>query len=143
MSKRRAHPPEKPGYQVGYGRPPKHSRFSKGQSGNRQGRPRGRRNIATILAEVLHRKVVVTENGRTRKVPAVEAVLLRLLRKSLDGDPRAIDKLMKLLPMLDVAGAVEEKAEPDRAFDPAEDRELLEEFAAMIRGGDLALAEGS
>lgn len=95
---------------------------------------------AQFLDEVLHRKVTVSERGRSRKVTAVEAVLLGLLQKALGGDPRAIDKLMKLLPMMETANAAKpENTEPDRVFDPAEDRALLEEFAAMIRDGDSEL----
>jgi Family of unknown function (DUF5681) len=36
-------------YKVGYGRPPEHSRFKRGQSGNPRGRPRKHRNFRTVL----------------------------------------------------------------------------------------------
>ena len=38
---------------VGYGNPPKESRFKKGQSGNQRGRPKGSKNLKTDLAEEL------------------------------------------------------------------------------------------
>jgi hypothetical protein len=38
-------------YEVGYGKPPKRSRFRKGVSGNRKGRPKGKRNFVTVLTE--------------------------------------------------------------------------------------------
>jgi len=38
---------------VGYGNPPKESRFKKGQSGNRRGRPKGSKNLKTDLTEEL------------------------------------------------------------------------------------------
>jgi phage terminase large subunit-like protein len=38
-------------YEVGYGKPPASSRFRKGQSGNRSGRPKGTKNLKTDLLE--------------------------------------------------------------------------------------------
>jgi hypothetical protein len=38
-------------YEVGYKRPPRNTRFCKGQTGNPHGRPKGARNIKTDLAE--------------------------------------------------------------------------------------------
>ena len=48
-------------YEIGYGRPPKQTRFKPGQSGNPKGRPRGRKNVHTILEETLYRPVTITE----------------------------------------------------------------------------------
>ena len=127
-------PSDSGGYEVGYGRPPRHSRFKPGQSGNPRGRPKGRKNLATILEETLYRPVPITESGRRRTVPAIEAMLLSMLRQSLDGNLRAFDKLAKLLPMLHAASAATESGpEESPAFDPEHDARLLAEFAEMIR----------
>ena len=40
-------------HDAGYGKPPRHSRFKKGQSGNPKGRPRGSRNFSTDLKATL------------------------------------------------------------------------------------------
>jgi len=121
-------------YEVGYGRPPRHSRFKPGQSGNPKGRPKGRKNISTILEETFYRPVTLTENGRKSKVPAIEAMLLGLLRKSLDGDLRAFDKLAKLIPMLQAAKEAEAGAAGGPGgSDPVHDTNLLAEYAEMIR----------
>src|SRR5215469_5153687 len=53
-------------YEVGYGKPPRSSRFKKGQSGNPRGRPSGSKNLSTLLSEALNEPVIVTENGRRR-----------------------------------------------------------------------------
>ena len=104
-----------------------------GQSGNPKGRPRGRKNIRTILEETLYKPVTITENGRKRKAPAIEALFLSLLRKSLDGDMRAFEKLTKQLPMLQAAMAADDAVEGGEAVDPETDAEALAEFATMIR----------
>ena len=41
-------------YEVGYGKPPRHTRFTKGQSGNPRGRPPGAKNLKTLLSEALN-----------------------------------------------------------------------------------------
>ncbi len=133
MAERRRKSPPEGDYEVGYGRPPKRSRFKPGQSGNPKGRPRGRKNIHTILEETLFRLVTITENGRKRKVPAIEALFLSLLRKSLDGDMRAFEKLTKQLPMLQAAMVADEAREGGEAVDPETDAEALAEFTRMIR----------
>ncbi len=85
---------EPPSYAVGYKKPPRHSRFKPGVSGNPAGRPRGRRSFTTELREILDAKVVVTENGRKAKVSTTFAMLMRLRQKALNGDPRSIDRLL-------------------------------------------------
>jgi hypothetical protein len=71
--------------EVGYGRPPKATRFQKGRSGNPRGRPRNRRRdipYDTLLGQM----VTVREDGRERRVTAAEAFILQLTKKGLEGD---------------------------------------------------------
>jgi len=81
---------------VGYGNPPKHSQFRKGQSGNARGRPKNSRNFGTDLQEVLGGEMTITENGRPKKISTQLAALLRLREKALKGDPRALDRFLGL-----------------------------------------------
>lgn len=81
---------------VGYGRPPQDTRFKKGQSGNPKGRPKGRKDFATDVRDVLAASVTITENGRPKKVSSQRAALMRLREKALKGDGRALEKLLSL-----------------------------------------------
>ena len=65
---------KKHAYEVGYGKPPRHTRFIKGQSGNPRGRPPGAKNLKALLSEALNETVIVTENGGCRKVTKRQAV---------------------------------------------------------------------
>ena len=67
MTKRKASAP--PDYPVGYGRPPKETRFQPGKSGNPAGRRKGSRTVGAILTDIIEQKVPVTENGKTRRMP--------------------------------------------------------------------------
>lgn len=73
---------------VGYGSPPRQTRFQKGKSGNPKGRPRNRKKelpYDTVLGQM----VTIREDGRERRVTAAEAFLLHLTRKGLAGDSAA------------------------------------------------------
>lgn len=81
---------------VGYGKPPKHTRFKPGKSGNPKGRPSGTSNFKTDVKAMLKALVKVTRDGKRRTVSAQEAMLLRLLEKALSGEPRAMSQLTNL-----------------------------------------------
>jgi hypothetical protein len=95
-------PPDTPadvagdGYEIGYGKPPKHSRFRPGQSGNPAGRRKGVRNLMTDVKRTLQVPVRVKESGRARKISTQEGALMLLWEKALQGDGRALDRLLEL-----------------------------------------------
>ena len=93
-------PPES-NYDVGYGKPPEHTRFKKGQSGNPRGRPKRNKNFATVFAEILNETVTITENGRRRKISKREALAKQVINRAVQGDPRAIQMLFRLMSQLD------------------------------------------
>jgi hypothetical protein len=51
-------------YKVGYGKPPKHTRFTPGVSGNPKGKPRKNKTFEEEVQAVLGTRVPVTINGK-------------------------------------------------------------------------------
>lgn len=94
--------------QVGYGKPPKATRFKKGQSGNPRGRPRSARGLRTLLEEALVQKITVTEGGRTMRISKREALILSLITKALKGDMRAAAQTLRLMEVHDEKPALTE-----------------------------------
>jgi Family of unknown function (DUF5681) len=124
---------------IGYGHPPKAYRFAPGQSGNKRGRPRGVRRVGAILRDVIQQKVAVTEGGKTRKVPAIEGMLRRLLNDALRGDAGAM-KL--LLSTVDRYGDSQEGTM--KLVDMlAEDRKILAQYLPRRDESDPALPSPS
>jgi hypothetical protein len=99
-------PPNEAPYSVGYGRPPKNTRFEKGQSGNPKGRPKGARNLNSELRKVLTDPVTMQIRGKRRRVAAILVLQQVLLNKALKGDYRAslaVFKIAKEFGVLDPA----------------------------------------
>lgn len=81
---------------VGPGRPPKHSQFQKGKSGNPKGRPKGTLNLATVLERTLRERVVINENGERKVITKMEAAVKQLVNKAAKGDIPAFKILSAL-----------------------------------------------
>jgi hypothetical protein len=73
---------------VGKGRPPKSTRWKKGQSGNPKGRPKGAKTFVTILDSLFQRPVTLSEKGRSRTVSFLEAVILKYGELAMKGDTK-------------------------------------------------------
>jgi len=114
------------GYAVGYGKPPMHSRFRAGQSGNPAGRRKGVRNLMTDVKRTLATPVKVKEGGRTRKKSTQESALMVLREKALRGDPRALDRLLELAVRFNNDAA---ESGPTQAL-PADDQDILAAYGA-------------
>ncbi|MBU3626600.1 hypothetical protein ICN48_10195 [Polynucleobacter sp. JS-Safj-400b-B2] len=83
-------------YDVGYGKPPQHTRFKKGQSGNPAGRRKGRANLGTLLNSVLHATVQINERGKRVTKSKLEIALTQVANKAATGDLKAIAMITRL-----------------------------------------------
>ncbi len=81
-------------YEVGYKRPPTASQFKPGESGNRNGRPKGSRNFSTELDRELNKVVTVTENGIGKTVRKKAVIAKQLVNKAASGDLKAAGMLL-------------------------------------------------
>lgn len=84
-------------YDVGYGKPPQHTRFPKGRSGNPAGRPKGARSLEEELKRLLATKTKIKLNGTIKTVPAVRALGIVLMQKAMAGDVRALSKIVEIV----------------------------------------------
>ena len=84
-------------YEVGYGKPPSEGRFQKGRSGNPKGRPKGSKNLATIVLKESRQKVRINSSRGTRTVTKAEATVMQVANKSIQGDLRAARDFIDLI----------------------------------------------
>ena len=83
-------------FAVGYKKPPQHSRFQPGSSGNPSGKQKAVRNLGSDVKRTLEVPVRLNEQGKARRVSTQEAALLRLREMALKGDARSLDRLLAL-----------------------------------------------
>ena len=117
-------------YEVGYGKPPRHTRFKKGQSGNPRGRSNGSNNLSTLLSEALNEPVIVAEDGGRRTISKHRAIITQLVNRSAKGDLRAL----KIL--LDILQEIERRTEPassETSFSPSDDK-VIAQLKARLQG---------
>ena len=122
-------------YEVGYKRPPIETRFRKGNNANPHGRPRGSKNLASLLDRALDAPVMVVEDGARRRLTKRDMVIAQLVDRSARADLRAIKILLDML----------EKLERRAAFgsaEPSEENEALEQLRARLARFSLTHAAG-
>lgn len=120
-------------YKVGYGKPPEKTQFAKGKSGNPKGRPKGSKSIGAIVRKQLAGKVSLKSSamtqGKPKRVSAVEALVMRLVKDAIEGKPKAQSELLKLAQVY-----LPEEAGTDEASKPVaeEDQKLIDAFVKRM-----------
>jgi len=120
-------PDRQPDYQVGHRKPPRETRFQKGQSGNPRGRAPGAKNLKSVLSDALSELVIVNENGRRRKISKRQAITKQLVNQAAKGDWRAA----KLV--FDIEGQ-SEPASPETSSFTAADEKVIEQLKVRLHG---------
>lgn len=121
-------------YEVGYGRPPRHTRFQPGRSGNPKGRPKHAKNLATLVREELETKIATREGGQIRYRSKAEVGVAQLVNRwAKTGDPRLLQVFEKHLLS---QSAVEDGAASvgPVASDPEADAAMLDWYVASRTG---------
>jgi hypothetical protein len=75
-------------YEVGYGKPPVHTRFGQGNRAS-QGRPSGSRNVRTIFNEAFSQRANAEIGGERVSISRAELTLRQLAVAASKGDPKA------------------------------------------------------
>lgn len=115
-------------YEVGYGKPPKNTRFGQpgGNKGNTKGRKKGSQNIKSpfenikrMCIEEAYKEVAVTEDGEVVYKPKIIVAMIQLLNQGVKGDKKASALIMSII--MEFAEQVE-----------SADNDLYMEINAMI-----------
>lgn len=113
----------------GYGKPPVAGRFKSGQSGNPGGRPKGSKNLRTLIKEEGGKKVVVQEGGRRKKVSKMGLAVTQLMNKAAQGEARFVGLALDQMHNAEAATAGDSHA---GEFAEA-DRQVIDYFLQRVR----------
>jgi hypothetical protein len=127
-------PAQKSDYPVGYGRPPKHTQFKPGQSGNPKGRKEGSKNTSTVLAEELNRRTSVTENGKQQRITKRHVIVKHTVNTAMSDAKVAIAFIQQVLRS---EGSTEQPGAGAAPLSsgPEQDR-IIEEFLRRVRASN-------
>jgi hypothetical protein len=118
-------------YPVGYGKPPLASRFKRGTSGNAKGRPKGSKNLKTLIRDAMTASISIQEGAKTKRVSRIEGVVLRQLQKALMGSDQAAMAVVKMALQL---GFLEDSTDNfDAVALTRDDEQILSELIARSR----------
>lgn len=92
--------PDEP-YDVGYKKPPKHTQWQKGQSGNPTGKKKKEQSLLAQLKELSAKEIEVHQNGVAVKMTQGEAMLVAVFNKAMNGDLASIKFISQILGISD------------------------------------------
>jgi hypothetical protein len=120
-------------YVVGYGKPPDASRFKPGQTGNSKGRPKGHKNLKTLIRQAMTARISVQEGSSNRQVSKIEGVVLRQLQNALKGNDRSAMAVIRMALQLGFLDDATEDHQAEARLS-ATDESILKELIARHGG---------
>jgi hypothetical protein len=126
------------GYTVGYGKPPLHTRFRKGQSGNPSGgsTKASLARAKTLALEEAYRTVTVKEGRGTVALPAIQAILRRQIALATKGSgpaQRAVIAAVLEIEEEQARIAAEERARQAATENPADLIDAARRICFLLR----------
>lgn len=115
-------------YEIGYGKPPKHTRWQKGQSGNPSGRPKGARGLKTDLNAELVSHMEIQINGQRISGTKQRLMLKTLSARAAAGDVKAIKTMIDLV--MQVFGP-EDRGDGSKRLS-AQDQQILDQLLGRL-----------
>lgn len=115
----------------GYRKPPSETQFKAGMSGNPAGRPKGSRNVKTIIEKELSDKITVTANGRSQRLSKGEIAVRQLVNQAAAGDPKALQTVWNHYRAAETRTA--KGGHPLEAFDTPEHHLVMDTICRRIR----------
>lgn len=115
-------------YLIGHKKPPLHTQYKPGQTGNPKGRPKGVKNLSTDLQEELESKILITEANQRHVVTKQRAMIKTLFAKALKGDTRAVNVLINLILGLEQTNR---NGQVDRVLSK-EDQAILDDYKNQL-----------
>jgi hypothetical protein len=82
--------------EVGYGKPPKATRFRKGRSGNSKGRQSGDENLLSVFKRMVTKRIKIREGDRWRTISMADAIILQNYNAALQRDQMAMSNIIRL-----------------------------------------------
>ena len=133
-------------YEVGYRKPPMTSQFAKGRSGNPKGRPKGSKNLATIVRQEGRQTVRLNGPKGSRLVNKNQAVVMQLGNQAAQGNLAAARVYLSLVQMSEQQGQEDQSTITINESDTVVMQSIakrLQKLSASVPGADdVAESEG-
>ena len=98
---------------IGFAKPPKSTRWQKGQSDNPKGRPKTKSEFMLDAAQILTQPVDArAPDGKTVRLDGIEAAYLALCKKGLKGNKASLLEAIRI--MLEVGPAIRAMQEEEQ-----------------------------
>lgn len=104
--------------------------MKEGYDARRTGRPKGSKNLTTVLAEVAESKVAAIVGGKKRRITMTQAITMRLAANALAGDNKSISEFLDWVDKIETRS---EAAKPSEYPLSDADLDIIKEVHGRLR----------